>query len=364
VHAPPFAQFVLQLMIPMSSQNLQKKRSRFAKPVDKSLEQVEAEIDGYVDDYMAPLETLLPTSEAVVKPVQPNPITNKQRKVSIKDLMDEAREKSLAVPIDSSNNGFKLLKKFGYNEGEGLGKTSTGIVHPVALSKRVNTNVSGLGVLERQERKQQAILAMKTGKKSLAESLEKNFRSDRMQQRISAKRFQDARKAQKVMYELDQAAGVPVHRLTANIYQMYIDRACSETAGRLRPQQRPKSHVEPEEGDVQLAYSHMLSDRMCDKYDDSERTAAIVDALAENSDSDGSGHHRPGIHTTAEHTDESQCDGDVLPRSAQAEEGEPTLEECLAYLRDTYHYCFYCGVRYGDAADLEASCPGLTEDDH
>jgi hypothetical protein len=349
----------------MSSQNLQKKRSRFAKPVDKSLEQVEAEMDGYVEDYMAPLETLLPTSEAVMKPVQPNPITNKQRKVSIQDLMDEAREKSLAVPIDSSNNGFKLLKKFGYNEGEGLGKTSTGIVHPVALSKRVDTNASGLGVLERQERKQQAVLAMKTGKKSLAESLEKNFRSDRMQQRISAKRFQDAIKAQKVIYELDEAAGVPVHSLTANIHQMYVDRACSGGTGRLEPQQS-STRWEPEGGDVQLAYSHMLSDRMCDKYDTgtSERIATIDDTVADNSDSDGSDHGRPGMHTTADRTDESQWDGEVIPRSAQAEEGEPALEECLAYLRDTYHYCFYCGVRYSDAADLEASCPGLTEDDH
>ncbi|GAA5925193.1 Cmg1p [Sporobolomyces koalae] len=36
----------------------------------------------------------------------------------------------------------------------------------------------------------------------------------------------------------------------------------------------------------------------------------------------------------------------------------------LSYLRNHYHYCFYCGCQYNDAQDLAENCPGTEEDDH
>jgi len=38
------------------------------------------------------------------------------------------------------------------------------------------------------------------------------------------------------------------------------------------------------------------------------------------------------------------------------------LEKLVVYLRDTYHYCFWCKYRYADA-DMEG-CPGTTEEEH
>jgi hypothetical protein len=38
------------------------------------------------------------------------------------------------------------------------------------------------------------------------------------------------------------------------------------------------------------------------------------------------------------------------------------LEKLLVFLRDTFHYCLYCGYQYPDA-ELEG-CPGLTDEDH
>ncbi|KAG1892654.1 hypothetical protein F4604DRAFT_1672625 [Suillus subluteus] len=40
------------------------------------------------------------------------------------------------------------------------------------------------------------------------------------------------------------------------------------------------------------------------------------------------------------------------------------LKLLLEYLRGKYSYCFWCGTQYGDAIDLEQSCPGPEEDDH
>jgi hypothetical protein len=36
----------------------------------------------------------------------------------------------------------------------------------------------------------------------------------------------------------------------------------------------------------------------------------------------------------------------------------------LAYLRDRYHYCFWCGTQYKSGDELETSCPGTNEEDH
>ncbi|KZT58835.1 hypothetical protein CALCODRAFT_451182 [Calocera cornea HHB12733] len=40
------------------------------------------------------------------------------------------------------------------------------------------------------------------------------------------------------------------------------------------------------------------------------------------------------------------------------------LDELLAYMRDTHHYCFWCGTKYADEEELARECPGPDEDDH
>lgn len=43
---------------------------------------------------------------------------------------------------------------------------------------------------------------------------------------------------------------------------------------------------------------------------------------------------------------------------------EAFLLECLEYLRGRHRYCFYCGTAFEDEQDMQAHCPGLTDDDH
>lgn len=40
------------------------------------------------------------------------------------------------------------------------------------------------------------------------------------------------------------------------------------------------------------------------------------------------------------------------------------LDKILSYLRLTYSYCFWCGMRYDNQEDMQNSCPGETEEDH
>jgi len=40
------------------------------------------------------------------------------------------------------------------------------------------------------------------------------------------------------------------------------------------------------------------------------------------------------------------------------------LEVVVAYLRQEYYYCPFCGHQYQSQEELDAECPGLTEDVH
>lgn len=40
------------------------------------------------------------------------------------------------------------------------------------------------------------------------------------------------------------------------------------------------------------------------------------------------------------------------------------LEMLTDYLRTTYCYCHWCGIKYENADDMQTNCPGQTKDDH
>ncbi|RUS78445.1 hypothetical protein EGW08_013791, partial [Elysia chlorotica] len=62
------------------------------------------------------------------------------------EIRDVTREMPASTqrPIAASNKGHKLLSKMGWKEGQGLGKTSSGIATPVTVELRVNQS-AGLG---------------------------------------------------------------------------------------------------------------------------------------------------------------------------------------------------------------------------
>ena len=53
--------------------------------------------------------------------------------------------------------------------------------------------------------------------------------------------------------------------------------------------------------------------------------------------------------------EDDDCDPEILSKH---------LARMIAYLRETYHYCIYCGCSYTDDADMSANCPGEGRDVH
>jgi hypothetical protein len=68
-----------------------------------------------------------------------------------------------------------------------------------------------------------------------------------------------------------------------------------------------------------------------------------------------------------EEIDNSQEDQENTDEELDMFEAEPIdtrIGRLYRHLRSEFDYCFWCGVRYEDQADLHANCPGETEEEH
>ena len=302
----------------------QRKRSRFAKKSEEV--PFVSEYPSYSDDYMAPLKDLVDPScsASTISKSETGGLSNTKPKGNLQSLMDESREKSMAVPIGSSNVGFKLLKKFGYNEGEGLGKDNAGMTEPIAVKKRTHTDVSGLGVMEKNERVKKTLESIKISKLKLNAKLQSDFISDRASKHAAMRSFGDMKKAQKAIYELDERAEIPVHELTASLHIRYEAAASAGTS-------------------CTSMHSNSLNHSTNATESLPSPSSAAADCAA--------GYSIMGAEGV------SVCVEGESP-------ADPSLEDCLCYLREVHYYCYYCGAGYNDTDDLLNNRPGLFEDAH
>ncbi|XP_066598730.1 G patch domain-containing protein 11 [Prorops nasuta] len=64
------------------------------------------------------------------------------------------------------------------------------------------------------------------------------------------------------------------------------------------------------------------------------------------------------VGDTENQDEEEDSEDDELLSSSEK------LEILTKYLRETYCYCIWCGIKYNDDDDLTDSCPGATREDH
>lgn len=83
----------------------------------------------------------------------------------------ETSSSSWDVAIDSSNIGFKLLKKQGWKEGTGLGISQQGILVP--LQPELKNNRRGLGAVTTTKRKSAKSHSIATDSKQVAKKTKK-----------------------------------------------------------------------------------------------------------------------------------------------------------------------------------------------
>lgn len=195
---------------------MRKTAARFVKVVERDSEQdIESAFkDG---DYMAEIP-VVDDKKSCLKNKNSSHSSKLKKRVSIAALMEEKMEEALSMPISSSNVGFQLLKKKGYNEGEGLGKDGKGVKDPIAVKKRSANNVSGLGVEEEFLRKRMCQDKERKEKEARRLELKNDFIVKNSRYCHLRRLRTDIESAKKAIYELDIKSCVQSNRLWPAIY--------------------------------------------------------------------------------------------------------------------------------------------------
>jgi hypothetical protein len=235
-----------------------------------------------------------------------------------------------------------MMAKFGFKQGDTLGKSEDARKDPIRVDMKGDRSGIGLESEKKRKFREQWEQAEREAKRSKEE--EGDYVEIR---RLEAKE----KKAER---DLDSAQRT-AERLTEKE---------AEDKGTPQPAEKPVMHVN-------VLWRSRARRRAVIMHEKQQRRelnnslASRLPTLAADEDDEGDdskvaqGRDLAPFYTSLE--DELE---DEDPELAEFEALPVTerLNKVLVFLRETFHYCLYCGYQYPDA-ELEG-CPGLTEEDH
>ncbi|KAH0565080.1 hypothetical protein GP486_001520 [Trichoglossum hirsutum] len=315
-------------------------------------------MDGDADDYMSMVIT--DPVEKREKETYTQRRIRKQREAEIKgrtkskaELRAEeaaAREAALSKSLDASNKGFRMMKKMGFQEGNALGKGTNGIGRTEPLNIVVKEDRGGVGLDSEKKRKfrEEVELEAKRAKAEEGDYRER-VRKEREERRTEGLVLGAQRVAEKLDTEAGEAEG---HSHTPTT-------AVDDLA---RPSARPPRKVRPTR-QINVLWRGLVRHR-----EEMERERRIRYDLHQSLS------RLPTYDDPTEDDDDKRALGNDGALEEDVEEEDPELDEfnaleaaerlgaLVSYLREKYHYCFWCKYRYPDGS--MDGCPGVTEEDH
>jgi hypothetical protein len=253
---------------------------------------------------------------------------------------EAAREEALATALPETNKGFKMMAKFGFKQGDTLGKSADARKTPITVD--IKADKGGIGLESEKKRKFREIWEE-------AERLAKRTKEEEGD--YLEMRRQEA-KEKKVERDLDSA---------------------QRTAERLSEKEAEEGTPEPGEkplAEINVLWRSRARRRVEIQQDKQQRRelnnslASRLPTLADEGDVDNDtkvalGQDLQPFYTTLEGDleadDPELAEFEALPVAER-------LEKVLLYLREKFQYCLYCGYQYPDT-ELEG-CPGVTEEEH
>jgi hypothetical protein len=235
-----------------------------------------------------------------------------------------------------------MMAKFGFKQGDTLGKSEDARKEPIRVDMKGDKSGIGLESEKKRKFREQWEQAGREAKRSKEE--EGDYVEIRRLEAKEKKLERDLDSAQRTAERLSEKA--------------------SEDAG--TPQPAEKSWQ-----DVNLLWRSRARRRAVIMHEKKQRRelnntlASRLPTLAAEDEAEGDeekiaqGHDLAPFYTSLEHELEDE-DPDLADFEALAV--PKRLEKVLAFLREEFHYCFYCGYQYPDA-EMEG-CPGFTEEDH
>ncbi|KAG9203596.1 hypothetical protein G6514_002614 [Epicoccum nigrum] len=254
---------------------------------------------------------------------------------------EAAREEALATALPETNKGFKMMAKFGFKQGDTLGKSADARKTPIAVDVKADKGGIGLESEKKRKFREQWEEAERLAKRTKEE--EGDYLEMRRQEQKEKKAERDLDSAQRTAERLSEKE--------------------ADKKGTPEPGEKPLT-------DINVLWRSRARKRVEIRQDKQQRRelnnslASRLPILADEGDVDNDtkvalGQDLQPFYTTLEGDleadDPELAEFEALPVAER-------LEKVLLYLRDKFQYCLYCGYQYPDR-ELEG-CPGVTEEEH
>lgn len=253
---------------------------------------------------------------------------------------EAAREAALATALPETNKGFKMMAKFGFKQGDALGKSQGARKDPIRVN--VKEDRGGIGLESEKKRKfreqfEEAERLVKRTKEEEGDYLEMR-RQEQREKKLERDLDSAQRTAERLSDRSEEDKGAPEssEKPPKDIPVLWRSRARRRLTSKHERQQRRE---------FENSLASRLPTLAAEEEDDDSRMAQGQDVSS--------------FYTTLENDLE---DEDTELAAFEALPVSERLQNLLVYLRDTYRYCLYCGYEYPDA-EMEG-CPGVTDEDH
>jgi hypothetical protein len=255
---------------------------------------------------------------------------------------EAAREASLATALPETNKGFKMMAKFGFKQGDTLGKSEDARKEPIRVDMKGDRSGIGLESEKKRKFREQWEQAEREAKRSKEE--EGDYVEIRRLEAKEKKAERDLDSAQRTAERLtekeaeDKGTPQPAEKPVQDVNVLWRSRARRRAVIMHEKQQRRELN-----NSIASRLPTLVAD---DEDEEDDSKVAQGQDLAP---------FYTSLEEDLEDEDPELAEFESLPVAER-------LEKLLTFLRDKFHYCLYCGYQYPDA-QLEG-CPGLTEEDH
>ncbi|KAK7896892.1 hypothetical protein LTR67_004779 [Exophiala xenobiotica] len=282
----------------------------------------------------------------------------KARPKSKAELAEEERKKREAAlnstALDTSSKGFKMMAALGYKPGTALGVSRPGgasadkddrLLEPLGLEMKDTRSGVGADAEKKRKFRDEMEAQAEVEKKRKVET--GDFRERQQKEREEKKMEGQMWGAMKVCERLEEE-------------EEDQDAQETETADRVK-----RRRTKPLKS-VNVLWRNLFKQRAINERDRRMRydLHQSLSRRPDYNDPDEEEEDRMALGKKAE-TEEVDVDLDEEDEELnefEALEVPEKLTKLVAYLRERWHYCFWCKFQYPDK-EMEG-CPGLTEEDH
>jgi hypothetical protein len=280
----------------------------------------------------------------------------KSRPKSKAELAKEEQEKRDAAlssnTLDTANKGFKMMAALGYKPGTALGasrSTTEGakddrLLEPIGLEMRDSRSGIGADAEKKRKFREEVEARQDTEKKRKIDAGE--FRERQQKEREEKKVEGQMWAAMKVCERLEEEDETE---------QSTEQNGDASRRKRTKPLQN-----------VNVLWRTLVKQRAVNERDRRMRYD-LHQSLSRRPDYDDPDEDKEDKMALGKKAETEEVDVDLDQEDAELDEFEALevaerLEKLVGFLRETWHYCFWCKFRYPD--NQMEGCPGVSEEDH